>query len=264
MTQHQVAIAIGNSRLHWAVFRDNELYQQWDTAYLSDVAIAELLRSGFNFQSLTEMQPPTGLEGFAQPPQLWLASVVPARTQPWLAYPHTRCITLNDIPLGKLYPTLGIDRALALWGAVKTLGAPVLVVDAGTALTFTAADPDQNLLGGAIAPGLTLQLRSLGEGTAALPSAQLQFLNHMPNRWSTDTSTAILSGVLHLAAAAICDYGGAWQAQYPTGAIALTGGDGPILYEFLQHRQPAMASTITLDPHLLFRGIPHLWCARAM
>lgn len=47
---------------------------------------------------------------------------------------------------------------------------PVLVIDCGSALTFTAADASGRLAGGAILPGVRLQLAVLGSRTAQLPS----------------------------------------------------------------------------------------------
>jgi len=44
-------------------------------------------------------------------------------------------------------------RALAVLGAGKKYGFPCLVIDAGTALTFTGVDRDKKLVGGAIDPG---------------------------------------------------------------------------------------------------------------
>ena len=42
---------------------------------------------------------------------------------------------------------MGIDRALAGFGAGKQFGFPCLVIDAGTALTFTAIDPQKQFFG---------------------------------------------------------------------------------------------------------------------
>jgi type III pantothenate kinase len=72
---------------------------------------------------------------------LYLASVVPSQTALWQTYPDVHIITLDQVPLQGVYPTLGIDRALALWGAGETWGWPMLVIDAGTALTLTVRMP---------------------------------------------------------------------------------------------------------------------------
>jgi type III pantothenate kinase len=65
-----------------------------------------------------------------------------------------------------------VDRALAGWGAWRLGGgAPVLVADAGTALSLTRVDGDGRFAGGRLLAGVGLQLRSLHRATAALCSA---------------------------------------------------------------------------------------------
>ncbi|MEO1145200.1 MAG: pantothenate kinase [Cyanobacteria bacterium J06638_22] len=248
-----LVLAIGNSRLHWALFNGEALQQTWDTPHFSRLAIAYLC------QRDRQDDPPPELfhfpyEGIAHLP-LWLASVVPQQTTLWENHPNPMRITLNDIPIQGLYPSLGIDRALTLWGAIQQLGSPVLVIDAGTALTFTAADDQQHLLGGAILPGILLQIRVLVEGTAALPLAALPKGASL-NRWATQTPDAIRSGVFYGVLATIRDFANDWLGRYPEAAIALTGGDSDRLYTSLQANTPALAERIHLDPHLLFRGAP--------
>jgi type III pantothenate kinase len=119
-------------------------------------------------------------------PELWVASVVPAQTQLWLQYPNSNLVRLADVPLQNLYPTFGLDRAIALCGAGMTYGWPTLVLDGGTALTLTGADAEATFIGGAILPGLGLQLRSLHEGTAGLPLTELPA--QLPEQWAKDTT----------------------------------------------------------------------------
>ena len=83
-------------------------------------------------------------------------------------------IGLEDIPLEGLYPSLGVDRALALWGAGATWGFPCLVIDGGTALTLTGGNGDGFLVGGAILPGLRLQLQSLGRGNGCFTICEVE------------------------------------------------------------------------------------------
>ena len=141
MSENQLwlALAIGNSRWHWALFDGEIIKQTWD----SDRPIE-------NGNELSQF-PKTD-----RPLPLILASVVPQQTTLWQNYPDLRIITLEKLPLTGLYPTLGIDRALAVLGAGSVLGWPVLAIDAGTALTFTGADLRRRLVGGAILPGLML------------------------------------------------------------------------------------------------------------
>ncbi|MFQ3617659.1 MAG: pantothenate kinase [Cyanobacteriota bacterium] len=249
-----LALAIGNSRLHWAAFSGEELLHWWDSDYWTAAAIAQ-----FAVDPASAGLPIPGEVAWQAPVPLAIASVVPTQTQLWQQYPAQRLLTLADVPLGNSYPTFGIDRALTLWGAICTLGAPVLVIDAGTALTFTAADQANNLMGGAILPGLRLQQQALAQDTAALPLVALQpELDVLPPRWATDTPAAIRSGILYTLLASLQDFAQDWLWREPTGAIALTGGDSALLYQALTQQNSALAARIQLDPALIFRGIPAL------
>lgn len=65
---------------------------------------------------------------------------------------------------------LSITPTSPLFVILASRGWPVVVVDCGSALTFTAADARGKLVGGAILPGVRLQLAVLGTRTAQLPS----------------------------------------------------------------------------------------------
>ncbi len=184
---------------------------------------------------------------------LYIASVVPTQTKLWQTYPAAKIITLDHLPLTGLYPTLGIDRALALLGAGETVGYPVLVIDAGTALTFTGADAQQRLVGGAILPGLRLQLQSLAGGTAALPATQLP--PQLPPRWAANTGAAIESGVVYTVLAGIRDFIEDWRRQFPDAQTAVTGGDSVLLLTYLETQCPETARQLIADSHLIFWGI---------
>ncbi len=234
-----LALAIGNSRLHWAYFAGQELRQTWHSDYFS----------------------PTTDWRTAQPDwlipahiPLCLASVVPTQTALWQPFAQ-RILTLADVPLQGLYPTLGIDRALAALGAGETYGYPLLLIDAGTALTFTGVNADRQLIGGAILPGLRLQWQALHQGTAALPNFQTDF--KPVNRWATNTAEAIGSGIFYSALAGIKDFYLNWQSQFPETALVITGGDGKFLYLSLLNnevRQYALKS-LNYSPDAIFKGI---------
>ncbi len=66
--------------------------------------------------------------------------------------------------------TLGADRVAAAVGAwADYAGHPILVVDAGTAVTYDYVDAEGTYHGGNIAPGISMELRALHEFTARLP-----------------------------------------------------------------------------------------------
>lgn len=243
---------IGNSRLHWAWFNDSSFQEAWDTDHLSVAVVESLIQSWASGVMPTEILPPslTSSLDIKQLP-LYVASVVPQQTRLW--QPIAKVITLDDLPLIGVYSTLGIDRALALLGAGETLGYPALVIDAGTALTFTGADDNKNLIGGAILPGLRLQLQSLAQRTAALPETILP--TQLPGRWAMQTNMAIESGVIYTILAGIRDFIADWRCQFPDSKIALTGGDSKMLLHYLQVQFPEIARQIIVDSNLIFWGM---------
>jgi type III pantothenate kinase len=263
-TGHQalwLTLIIGNSRWHWGAFEGDHWLGSWHTAPLSEAQVHMLQQLRFTpstWQQLDRLVslPPGLMDRPAAgqtPPELWLASVVKAPLS-WLAdYPALHPIETADVPLENAYSTLGVDRALALVGAGETWGWPVLVIDCGTALTFTAG-VDQRLVGGAILPGLRSQFRALHDHTDQLPSLDLD-LAHWPQRWATDTAGAIASGILHTQLAGIRDFIQAWAADWPGGAVVLTGGDSATIHHYLTQQPPALAQRMSLDPDLGFWGL---------
>lgn len=245
---------IGNSRLHWAWFKNSTL-QTWDTDHLSIAVVESLIQSWASGIAPKEILPPSLISLHSSKCQLplYIASVVPAQTKLWQSYPAAKVITLDDLPLKAVYPSLGIDRALAVLGAGAVYGYPVLVIDGGTALTFTGADTHRKLIGGAILPGLRLQLQSLAQKTAALPETQLP--TQLPPRWAMQTNTAIESGVIYTILAGIRDFVEDWRCQFPDSKIALTGGDAAILFSYLQVQFPEIACQIVVDSNLIFWGM---------
>ncbi len=207
---------------------------------------------------------PKGLTNY---PQLYIASPVKSQILLWQQYQNAKIITTEEVPLAGIYPTLGVDRALALFGAGKRWGWPVLVVDAGTALTFTGADAQRRLVGGAIVPGLGLQLRSLGEKTAALPLLELPEPKEgvaypLPDRWACNTPGAIHSGVIYTILAGLREFIQAWWQQFPQSQVIFTGGDSQALWAYLKaqipeipERFPDLKVRTHLDPHLIFWGL---------
>ncbi len=263
-----LALEIGNSRLHWAFFIGETLYSAWDTDYLPE-SITQQLAECQTLDHLLEkiFSPHQKVRGDwevreentslspSSPPPLLIASVVPSQTAIWQTYPNIRVITLDQVPLKDMYPTLGIDRALALWGAGKTWGFPMLVIDAGTALTFTVADANQCLIGGAILPGIGLQFATLGQQTEQLPLVEIQNFQSLPPRFALNTTEAIQSGVIYTLLAGIKDFIEAWWDLFPDGKIAIKGGDRTLLINYLQALYPEIRAGLIVEQNLIFWGM---------
>jgi type III pantothenate kinase len=88
---------------------------------------------------------------------------------------------------------VGADRVVNAIGAVERLGAPVIVVDFGTATTVDLISAEAEYCGGAIAPGLEISAAALVSATAALRRVEL-----VPPRAAVGRSTvdAIQSGLI--------------------------------------------------------------------
>ncbi len=251
---------IGNSRLHWAGFVGENLEVSWDTPHVKSTEVQEWIASIRKPSALHQTWPQAALKwlfGQDQPClTIYLASVVPGQSQIWSEYPHLYSLKLQDVPLSGIYPTLGLDRALALWGAGQSYGFPQLVIDAGTALTFTGANGKTELVGGAILPGLRTQFQSLASQTAQLPWVKWSDgADALPQRWAMETEAAIASGILHFTLAGIRDFIQDWRNRYPGSSVVLTGGDAEWLWTALNAADSALASTIYVDRQVIFWGI---------
>ncbi len=277
-----LALIVGNTRLHWGFFEQEQLVGSWHTPHLGAKLVSSLMTNGFAALAWQQVDGLVPLEKAGLPRQpllpsaLWVASVVPEQTALWAGDASVQVVRRSRIPLSNLYATLGIDRAINLLGAGSTVGWPVLVIDGGTALTFTAgaftaeaSRADQKAVyGGAILPGIRLQGQALAQNTAALSEAiaisqstfaqatdPSQVAPALPERWATDTAGAIASGLVYGVIAAITDYLSDWWQQFPQGRAVLTGGDAPVLYALLQQKTPEMASRVQVDSNLMFWGM---------
>lgn len=246
MEKHNwLAIAIGNSRLHWAWFEHLTLIETWNTQHLSKIVEPRqlpqpFLSSNLIAQNCTELP-------------VYLASVVPHQTEFWRHYTRLNSIDLQNIELTNTYPTMGIDRALAAWAASVTYNRPCLVIDGGTALTFTGVDEQKRLIGGAILPGLRSQLTTLNRQTAALPQVELD--RTLPPRWALDTEQGIISGIVYTAIAGVHSYITDWLQKFPDSKVIFTGGDGELLSSYLHLQYSAIAQKTLVNPNLVFSGI---------
>lgn len=97
---------------------------------------------------------------------------------------------------------LGRDRLVAAWMAVRLndQNGPIVVIDAGTAVTIDLIDGDLVFQGGVIFPGTESCFRSLSEFTHALPELGREDRPHTSDAAFSDvigksTTDAILKGV---------------------------------------------------------------------
>ena len=124
----------------------------------------------------------------------------------------------------------GVDRVLNVAAAYEQIGKACVVVDAGTAITVDLCNDAGEFLGGAIAPGVRLQLDALHDHTAALPRVATFAAPQHPFGRSTDE--AILHGVYHGIRGMVkelVEHYATELGNWPD--LIATGGDAPGLFK---------------------------------
>jgi type III pantothenate kinase len=90
--------------------------------------------------------------------------------------------------------TIGPDRLANAVAVCHHFGAPAVVVDFGTAVTFDVVDRRGNYIGGIIAPGLAAMTDYLHEKTALLPRIRIREVKQVVGK---STGQAMLIGAVH-------------------------------------------------------------------
>ena len=142
----------------------------------------------------------------------------------------------TKVPFVNLYKTpetLGIDRIALVAGATDQYpDQNVLIMDAGTCITFDFITKKNEYLGGAISPGIEIRYRALHDYTAKLPelSASSEF-----SVTGKSTSEAIHSGVINGVIQEIEGVINQYKAEYSDLTVILTGGDTKFLSKQLKN-----------------------------
>ncbi|HTX21273.1 MAG TPA: type III pantothenate kinase [Candidatus Aquilonibacter sp.] len=182
---------IGNTHTHVGLADDKRVVKQFDipTRGWFDGKAAALVKKFIGAKKI---------EGAA------LCSVVPRATPEvrstifkiWKIRPlKLNSKTVRGIGIDYPNPkSVGADRLANSVAAKFHFGAPVVVVDFGTAVTFDVVNSAGNYIGGIIAPGLAAMTDYLHEKTALLPKIKI----HEPkNVVGKSTEQAMLIGAVH-------------------------------------------------------------------
>ncbi|WP_292889670.1 type III pantothenate kinase [Nonlabens sp.] len=147
--------------------------------------------------------------------------------------------------------TLGNDRLALAAGALYLApkNKPVLVIDAGTCVTYDFVDHEKNYCGGAISPGLRLRYESLHNFTANLPLLEPQ---HVKDIIGNTTETSIHSGVINGLSLEIKGVIKEYKKSHKDLEVFITGGDSELLIKQLKNRFFA-------TPFLMLHGIYNLY-----
>jgi len=119
--------------------------------------------------------------------------------------------------------TLGKDRIAAVVGAFDLYPETnILVIDAGTAITYDLLTADGKYLGGNISPGIEMRFKALNHFTGKLPLTEKAEMNKL---YGTDTTSAIRAGVQNGTVYEVDTTITLFKEFYKNLKVIITGGD---------------------------------------
>ena len=149
------------------------------------------------------------------------------RSQHFVLFDHH-----TPVPITNRYDTpetLGQDRLAAAVGA-KSLcpGENLLIIDAGSAITYDFVSAEGEYMGGNIAPGLKMRFTMLHRMTKKLPMVEAEE-NELIPLFGTNTRDAIAAGVVRGVAYEVKGYMRTLSEKVPHFCTFLTGGHAPYI-----------------------------------
>lgn len=249
----RLLLDIGNTHTHVGLANSRRVVRHWDMPtgeWFSDRAARSLKRS----------VRPHAVDGAA------LCSVVPRAVRPARKVLRelysVQALVLSPATVrgvGIDYPepaTIGPDRLANAIAARERFGAPVVVVDFGTAVTFDVVDGSGNYIGGIIAPGLAAMTDYLHEKTALLPRIRIRPTTASVGK---NTEEAMLIGALYGYRGLVRELISRLKRQLRARRLPVvaTGGYATLMAAEL----PAITA---VDPALTLEGLRSCWQANAL
>lgn len=192
-----------------------------------------------------------------------LCSVVPHATprvrrfmqQCWQIVPiELNARTVRGVGIDYPKPnTIGPDRLANAVAARHRFGAPVVVVDFGTAVTFDVVDARGNYVGGIIAPGLAAMTDYLHEKTALLPRIRIREIKTAVGK---STEQAMRVGAVHGYRGLIRGLIAELKRELKTKRLPVVATGG--YAKLIASRLPEIS---TVEPNLTLEGLRLVWRA---
>ncbi len=145
---------------------------------------------------------------------------------------------------------LGADILVGIVGGYNKSGAPLLVIDMGTAIKFFYLNREKELLGGIIAPGISTSFSNLVSKTSKLEGVKIDVPPHIIGK---DTATSIQSAMIYGTASMID--GIIRKIKKEMGEdinVVITGGEAKIIFPFLEEKA-------IYDENLILDGLAVLY-----
>ncbi|MDD3171375.1 MAG: type III pantothenate kinase [Bacilli bacterium] len=128
---------------------------------------------------------------------------------------------------------LGADILVGAVAATKKYGAPVIVIDMGTAITFAYVTSKKELLGGIIIPGIKTSYSSLIQKASRLEEANIGIPKNIIGR---DTVSAIQSGMIYGTSSLIDGIIRKIKKEKGDCQVIITGGEARYVLDFLEEK----------------------------
>lgn len=158
----------------------------------------------------------------------------------------------TKLPFKNLYvtpTTLGNDRKALMAAAARQFYTQhVLVIDAGTCITYDFKNNLNEYLGGAISPGLEMRYRALNHFTGRLPlEEKATEVDLIGNTTSKSINSGVQNGILN----EVDGFIDAYEAKYENLVVIITGGDAQFLSINLKN-------TIFANSNFLLEGLNYI------
>lgn len=230
-----LCIDIGNSRIKAAIFKGDALIKTF--SFLKEFLFEELtiIKSNYPIKNAVLSSVIT----INQDSLIKLEKLFPIKVLSInLKLPFTLSYKTKD--------TLGLDRiALVAAAAAKYPRNNVLIIDAGTCITYDFISEANNYLGGSISPGIKMRYQALHNQTAKLPQLELNYPNNLiGNTTANSIHSGVCFGVVYEISGIITQY----KSKFRELTVVLTGGDTNFLAEKLK-------STIFANSNFLLEGL---------
>jgi type III pantothenate kinase len=231
----KLVLDIGNTFVKAGVFEKKQLLQVFSTTLLDTSFIDDIIKEHNDINSAI------------------ISSVkeIPGEINNYLEN-RFRLLELTSaisLPIKNYYKTpdtLGKDRLAGVVAAHFLYpGENILIIDAGTCITYDMISQNGEYFGGSISPGLTIRFNALHTFTGKLPLVTFKNYDELVG---TDTETSILSGVINgflFEADSVIEK---YKEQFEDLKVLICGGD----HQFLADR---LKNSIFAVPELVLIGL---------
>ncbi len=228
-------IDVGNTRIKLAVFKNSEIiHNESITSDIFEIKVIELIKKyGCDKAIISSV-------GTVKKSQI---AKISSKIRLFELNSNTKVPFKNKYATPK---TLGVDRLALITAAVSKFPQKnVLIIDAGTCITYDFVSLENCYFGGAISPGINMRYKSLNAFTKNLPFLELSNVHQLVGG---STEFCMHSGVINGVINEIDSFINQYREKNCDLTVVLTGGDT----NFLANR---LKNSIFANPNFLLEGL---------